>query len=129
MPGRLRTATGNDGAVMSESPQTAEIEDVLSSIRRLVAGSEGAARTRTNAAPDASLAEDGISSPTALVLTDADRVDPSSDPAMPDSVAAQPPAAPVDQAPDAGAEAAPTHQEPGSSAAARAPVAAQAGSD
>ena len=105
---------------MSESPQNAEIEDVLSSIRRLVAGSEGASRhsgaetpqegvdrplpeAGQGEAPDAAAPLPADAPPQnaapALVLTEADRVDPEDD----SDVDTAPPS------PETGALSAPPH--------------------
>ena len=122
---------------MSESPQNAEIEDVLSSIRRLVAGSEEASRRRGTETPEDSVGpsrpEDGREDPfdataplsadappqnaaPALVLTEADRVDPedASDvdtaPPLPDTGAISAP--PHGRAQDAEADGAPSARPP-----------------
>jgi hypothetical protein len=115
---------------MSESPKNAEIEDVLSSIRRLVAGSESASR---RGGGDTSHAADGTSAPVpeqaaeasrtpaaqvpphnaapALVLTEAHRVDAGGQPGTEEGQAA--PSAPEAPPPDLSPDAPPEEETPG----------------
>ncbi|SIO04482.1 hypothetical protein [Vannielia litorea] len=87
---------------MSDPMSNVEIEDVLSSIRRLV--SENATRPRPAAAPDPE--PDLEDEPDALVLTPSLRVGEAAEAGEEPADEAAGPAGPEDEAPDAGAETA-----------------------